>query len=113
MTMFMAMFVLDDPELLTQVLSAWDHAGIRGATISDSTGMNRMRRRFVPMRFVSPVEDGEESHLTLIAVVKDEEEVQACLRAAESVVGDLANANTGMFAAWPLSYAKGYGRPRE
>ncbi len=111
--MFMAMFVLDDPELLTQVLSAWEQAGIRGATIFESTGMNRVRRRFVPMRFMAPVVDNEESHLTLMAVVKDEEEVQSCLRAAESVVGDLADPNTGMFTAWPLSFAKGCGRPRE
>jgi hypothetical protein len=108
--MFMAMFVLDDPDLLYQVLAGWERAGIRGATIFESTGMNRVRRRFVPMRFMSPVVEKEESHLTLMAVVKDEAQVQECVLATESVVGDLSEPNTGVFAAWPLSYTKGFGR---
>jgi len=33
--------------------------------------------------------------------------IEACLQATESVVGELSNPNTGIFAAWPISFAKG------
>ncbi len=105
--MFMSMLVLNDPEQLYQVLSAWEEAGITGATIFESTGMHRIRRRFVPMRFMTPFVDEEENHLTLMAIIRDEEQVQACLQATESVIGDLACENTGVFAAWPIYLAKG------
>lgn len=105
--MFMAMLVLNDPEQLYQVLSAWEKAGITGATIFESTGMHRVRRRFVPMRFMTPFVDAEENHLTLLAIIRDEQQVQACLDATESVTGDLSCENTGVFAAWPIYMAKG------
>jgi hypothetical protein len=105
--MYMAMFVLNDPDRLYEVLDAWEAEGISGITIQESTGLYWARMKFIPMRFVSPVVEREVSHLTLMAIVRDEEQVQACLRGAEAVVGDLSGANTGVFGAWPLSHAKG------
>lgn len=105
--MYMVVFVLNDPDLLHRVLDAWEAAGISGVTIFESTGLHRVKRRFIPMRFVSPIGDGEESHLTLMAIVPDEAQVQACLAGAESVVGDLSQPDTGVFAAWPLAAVKG------
>ncbi|MFZ3150105.1 MAG: hypothetical protein WA116_00260 [Anaerolineaceae bacterium] len=108
--MFMILFVLDDPEKLLEVLDAWEKAGIKGVTIIESTGMHRVRRQFVPMRYVSALFDQEESHLTLLAIVEEETSIQACLDATEAVVGDLDSGNTGIFTAWPLYSVKGLGK---
>lgn len=103
----MLFFVLDDPDLLMPVLDAWEKAGIRGVTIIESTGLQRVKHKFVPMRFAIPFYTDEVGHQTLMAIVEDEGFIQAALEAAESVVGDLTNGRTGVFAAWPLSFTKG------
>lgn len=105
--MFMIFFVLDDPELLMPVLDAWEKAGIGGVTIIESTGMQRVKHKFVPMRFSVPFYTDEVCHQTLMAMVENEALIQAALEASESVVGDLNNGRTGVFAAWPLAYTKG------
>jgi hypothetical protein len=105
--MLMMMLVLDNPDNLYAVLQAWENAGIGGVTILESTGLQRVKRKFIPMRYVDALTSQEESHLTLLAMVPDETRVQVALAAAESVVGDLDDANTGVFAAWPLSLVKG------
>ena len=106
--MFMIMLVLDDPNRLNELLKAWEGAGVRGATIIESTGIQRLRQAHVAMRYVfqtpGPVEEG---HLTLFVIVESEAVVQACLAATESVTGDLDLPNTGVFAAWPLTAVKG------
>ena len=105
--MFNVLFVLDDPNKLQEVLEAWEKAGISGVTILESTGMHRVKRRFFPMRYLPAMYEQEDNHLTLMAVVDDEALIEACLRATEEVIGSLAEPNTGIFAAWPLSLVKG------
>ncbi|MEA4812307.1 MAG: hypothetical protein VB108_07030 [Anaerolineaceae bacterium] len=111
--MYMIFFVLDDPDLLMPVLDAWEKAGIRGATIIESTGLQRIKHKFVPMRFSAPFYTDEVSHQTLMAMVKDENLIQAALEASESVVGDLNQGRTGVFAAWPLSFTKGLNKEKK
>lgn len=111
--MFMVLLVLDNPDQLEAVLQAWDQAGIRGATIIESTGINRHLKRLIPMRYLFQAQGGEEEgHLTLLAIVESQAQVEACLHATESVTGDLDGPNTGVFAAWPLTTVKGL-PPRE
>jgi len=107
--MFMIMAVLDNPDYLDQVLQAWENAGIRGATIVESTGIQRLRHANVPMRFFfqQPQTMVEQGHLTLFVIVEDEKMVQDCLHATESIVTDLDGPNTGVFAAWPLAFVRG------
>ncbi|BAJ63448.1 hypothetical protein [Anaerolinea thermophila] len=108
--MYMVMFVLDDSTLLDDVLDAWYSAGITGATIFESNGIFRQRaKRFnLPVRYALPhVTAKIEANYTLMAIVPDEEAVQACLQASEKVVGDLSQPYTGVFASWPLSFVKG------
>ena len=106
--MFMIMFVLDDPDQLDALLEAWKKAGVRGATIVESTGIHRRQKKFLPMRYVFQTTGNvEESHYTLFAIVESDKVVQACLQATEKLVGDLDNPNTGVFAAWPLAVVKG------
>jgi hypothetical protein len=106
--MFMVFLVLDDPDQLDDVLQAWEKAGIRGATIIESSGIHRQLRRLIPMRYVFPRQGSqEEGHLTLLAIVETQQQVDACLQATESVTGNLDDPHTGVFAAWPLTTVKG------
>ena len=106
--MWMIFFVLDDPDLLEKVLDAWAQAGVRGATIVESTGYHRKRQKFIPMRYIQQYsQDMVEGNCTLYAIVENEATVEACLKATEALVGDLDQPNTGVFASWPLDKVKG------
>ncbi len=106
--MFMVLLVLDNPDQLDAVLQAWEAAGIRGATIIESTGIHRRLKRLIPMRYFFQAQGNEEEgHLTLLAIVESQAQVDACLQATESVTGDLDGPNTGVLAAWPLTTVKG------
>jgi nitrogen regulatory protein PII len=111
--MYMIMLVLDNPNQLDEVLEAWESAGIRGATIVESIGIQRLRKQNVPMRYLfqSTSSLEEEGHLTLFVIVDSEQLVQACLQATEGIVTDLDGPNTGVFAAWPLAVVRGVPRP--
>lgn len=108
--MYMVLLVLDDPDRLEDVLRAWEATGIRGATITESTGIHRLRgaaplgARYAFGRGQGLVEEG---HYTLFSIVPDQDAVERCLHATEEVVGDLDQPNTGILAAWPLAIAKG------
>ncbi|MCU0485529.1 MAG: hypothetical protein MUC85_05400 [Anaerolineales bacterium] len=106
--MYMILLVIDDPHKLDQVLAAWEQTGIKGATIIESTGIQRLRRKSIPMRYLFQTSALiEEGHLTLLVIVENEQMVQACLHATEQIVGDLNTPHTGVFAAWPLTIVRG------
>lgn len=106
--MYMIMFVLDNPDLMDPVLSAWEKAGIRGATIIESTGIQRLRKQSIPMRYLFQTAGAiEEGHITFFVIVETEALVQACLAASEQITGDLDSPHTGVFAAWPLNIVRG------
>lgn len=110
--MHMVMFVIDNPDLLDQVLDAWETIEVSGVTIIESTGINRLAKaRQVGAPFMAGINrmmsSNMEGHYTLFTIVKGQEMVNACIRAAESVVGNLDEPNSGVLAAWPVSYVKG------
>ena len=110
--MHMVMFVLDDPDMLDKVLDAWNEIQVSGVTIVESTGINRRAKaRQVGAPFMAGINrmmgSVMEGHYTLFAIVKGEQMVSSCIAAAESVVGDLNQPNSGVLAAWPLSNVKG------
>jgi hypothetical protein len=115
--MFMIMFVLDDPARLDEVLSAMEEAGIKGSTIFETTGINRRRiQKQIGAPFMAGINrlvgSEEENHYTLFTIVPTEGQLRACVSAIESVVGDLDEPNTGVLAAWPLSFVKGVSEER-
>lgn len=107
--MLMMMLVLDNPDLLDKVIEAWtEKGGVGGITILESSGLNRHRRKRLPMRYVFGNEMvNERGNITLLAIVKDEACVEKCLSVTESITGDLNLPNTGVLTAWPLSLVKG------
>lgn len=110
--MYIVLFVLDDPEMLEDVLDAWDEIGVSGVTIIESTGINRFKRaRQVGSPFMAGINrlmsGDQEMHYTLITIVNSESAVHDCVTAAENIVGNLDGPNTGIIAAWPLDFVKG------
>lgn len=110
--MYMIMFVLDDPNQLDEVLTAWRETGVSGVTFVESSGFHRRLRHLPGARYVLTmpefVERIEQSSYTLFSVVPDREMVQACCHATEEVVGNLDEPNTGVLVAWEVAFAKGF-----
>lgn len=109
--MHMVMFVMNNPDKLDEVLDGWHEAGIKGATIFESTGIYRRRPHLITARYAFGfppfIENAEEGHYTLFTIVEDEEMVARCFDATEEIVGDLRQPHTGVMAAWPLARTKG------
>ncbi len=106
--MYMVLCVIDQTDKLAQVLQTWQRNGIGGVTILESTGLHRLSQLpHVPMRYVFSHQVSERGNVTLFTVVEDEQTIQKCLEITESVIGDFNGPNTGIFIAWPLSFAKG------
>jgi hypothetical protein len=106
--MYMIFFVLDNISMLDRLLEKWNSVGVSGVTVIESTGIHRVLANKFPARYsFSPNTLIEEGHYTLISIVPDKEWVEKCRIAAEEVVGDLDEPNTGIFVAWRLSSAHG------
>jgi len=106
--MYMILFVLNNPDRLEEVLTAWEQAGVSGVTVLPSTGLGRIRQKEglrddVPL--IPALEDfyHHESDInhTLFTLVDSEELVQKVLRATEQVVGDLNQPGNGIMAVLP------------
>lgn len=110
--MYAILFVLDDPDRLDEVLTAWANIGVRGVTIMESTGWHRRRIRqgLLGARFdFASLAGGArlENHMTLFVVVESRDLVEKCLQTVEAIVGDLDKPDTGILAAWPVEIVKG------
>lgn len=107
----MAMFVIDNPDLLDDLLDVWHDLGVTGATIVESSGINRRRvqagRTGAAAGWPRVVERSRSGHFTIFLIVRDAHEAERCLTAAEALTGDLEQQNTGVFALWELAQAKG------
>lgn len=111
--MFMLMMVLDDSARLNDVLQAWMDAGVRGVTILESTGVNRVFQRKDPQPmfagFSQIFGSGRVGHNTLFAVVDDMATAEAAVAATEAIIGALRQPNTGIIFALPVLKAWGMG----
>lgn len=115
--MHMLIMVLDDSTRLNEVLEAWTGAGVRGVTILESTGLNRVFRRKAadPMYagFSQIFGSGRVGHNTLFAVVDDIGVAEAAVSATENVLGDLTQPDTGIIFAVPVTQSWGMPQPIE
>jgi nitrogen regulatory protein PII len=110
--MYALVFVLDDPDRLDEVLTAWADIGVRGVTIIESTGWQRRRiqQSMLGARFdFASLAGGArlENHMTLFVVVENRDIVKKALETVESIVGDLDEPDTGILVAWPVEILKG------
>lgn len=110
--MYMVFMVLDNPDNLGKVLEAFEKGGVSGATIVESTGLHRQKKKRVAMPYLYSAQSIEEmDNLTLFTILPDKKAVEDCLALVESVVGDFNNPDTGIFAAWELGVVKGLRKP--
>lgn len=110
-------FVLDNLEQCTDVLDAWDEAGVSGVTILESTGLDRIRRSrgmrddYPLLPSLRSLLTGQEMHhRTLFSVVDDEAVLERAIAATRRVVGDLAQPHTGLLFVVPVSRVLGLHR---
>jgi len=109
----LVLFVLNDPNLCSDILDAWEAAGIRGVTILESSGLGRVRK--FGMRDDLPLmpslddlfKSDEERHRTLFTVVKSQQQIDAIVEATQSIVGNLEEDHTGLLVVLPVSQVYG------
>ncbi len=113
--MYMLMMVLDDSTRLQEVLQAWRSAGVKGVTIMESTGVNRVLPRTTagPMfaGFSQIFGSGRVGHHTLFAVLEEMEVAEAAVAATEAILGDLTQPHTGIIFALPVVKVWGLPQP--
>lgn len=111
--MYLILFVLDNPDKLEDLLSAWEKAGTGGATVLVSTGMRRLSngaiRDDLPLMpglddFYKRIED---YHRTLFTIVKSDAILQKIIEATQNVVGNLNEPNTGILVVLPTAQVYG------
>jgi nitrogen regulatory protein PII len=110
---FQIVFVLDNADQCRDILDAWENAGIRGVTILESSGLGRVRRAGIrdDLPLMPSLSDlfmnTETQHRTLFTVVKSESQIEAIVKATQSVVGDLEQPDTGFLFVVPVSQVYG------
>lgn len=105
---YLVVFVLDDPDRCQDVLDAWEGAGVKGITILESTGIGRVRQAGIRddlplMPSLSELFKNAETHnRTLFSVVDDLDSAHTLVGAAQNIVGDLEQPDSGLLFIAPL-----------
>ena len=105
---YLVVFVLDSPDLCQDILDAWENTGAKGITILESTGIGRVRQAGIRddlplMPSLSELFKNAETHnRTLFSVVDDLDSAHTLVGAAQNIVGDLEQPNTGLLFIAPL-----------
>src|SRR3972149_5004556 len=100
--------IIDDLSKIWDVVDEWERLGIGGATIYDSSGLNKARQLRDDLPLFPSVrellEGAETHHRTLWSVLEDgvAERVEALVRATEKIVGPLARPHTGILFTIPV-----------
>lgn len=112
----MALMVVDDVTHLPAVLDAWEAAGVRGATVLESTGLARLHERLretLPLMptFRQLLLSSRRHNVTLFSVIDQSVDVEDLVRRTEEIVGALDGPGVGIFLLLPVSYVRGTIRP--
>jgi hypothetical protein len=112
--MFFVLFIMHNPDLLEELVVAWQGAGVQRATVLFSTGMRRLQQK-EGLRDDIPLMPSLENFYeipqtfsrTIFTTVKDESMIDHILSATQRVVGDLSKHETGVFLVLPVLRAYG------
>lgn len=106
--------VIHDPGKVDELLQVWVEAGVPGITLFDSFGLShqlgdRILRDDLPlMPSVRAILRGTESaSRTVFSVVDDGFDLETLVARTESVIGSLAEGETGIMFAIPVSRVVG------
>ncbi|HUE99484.1 MAG TPA: hypothetical protein VMN99_09530 [Anaerolineales bacterium] len=112
--MYFILFIMHNPDLLEELIEAWQGIGVHRATILFSTGMRRLRQKEgfrddIPL--MPSLQDFYEMpqtfSRTIFTTAQDESMIDKILTATQRVVGDLSNHETGVFLVLPVLRAHG------
>lgn len=118
--MYLIIFILHNPDLLEELMHAWDSAGVTGATVLFSTGMERLRqqkgiRDDIPL--IPSLDDfyeaPESMSRTIMTAVKSEAMIDKVVAITQGLVGDLNNPDSGLLLVMPIARAYGLDRSVE
>lgn len=106
-------FVLNKPDKLDDVLTAFIDKGIRGATVLESMGMARLlsnRHDDAEIPFLGSLRtflNPEREKSNVIFTIIQDDQLDGAVEAIESVVGDLGCQDTGVIFSVPVDFTKG------
>ena len=109
--------VLNRTEKLDDLMSAYAHEKICGATIIDSTGMARelygSHHAEEEISFFGSIrkylsDDSRKTSKPILTVLR-EDQIDTIIRITEDVVGDFSAPDTGIMFCLPLDFARGKG----
>lgn len=109
----MLIFVLNNENHLEEILHEFTKSGIKGATIIDSTGMNRVLHNGYPNEvplfgsLKMLMNERRPFNKTIFTVIKDEQ-VEIAVSAIKHVVGDLSKPDVGIVFTIPVSFMEGF-----
>jgi nitrogen regulatory protein PII len=116
MSNYLVVLVLDDPDMCSCILEAWEQIGVTGVTILESSGLGRLRRKAIrdDLPLLPSLRDvfssQEVPHRTLFSVVDNQEKVDKMVDAVQGQIGDLNQPNTGLMFVTPVLQAYGLGK---
>lgn len=112
--MYLIILFLHNPELLEELMEAWDKEGVNGATILFSVGMGKFLekqgfRDDIPLipSLDHFYETSEKLSRTIFATIKEEALIDKIVAATQRIMGDLNEPDTGMLLVVPVLRAYG------
>lgn len=111
--MYLIVLVVDDPYHCKDILVAWEKAGVPGATILESFGLDRALRSGarddIPLlpNLGDIMKGDEQRHRTIFSVVRDQETIDRVIEATKGVIGPLEKDNTGFLFVTPVTAVYG------
>lgn len=115
----LVILVLNDPVKSHDVLDAWWTAGVSGTTLFESRGLSHVvgqaeAREDLPLfpSLRNLLSSREEPHLTLMAAVPDDFDVDRLVSVTEAITGVLDDPETGILLIVPVRRAWGLRRAR-
>ena len=108
--MKLMVFVLNKIDVLNFLLEDFADAGIKGATIINSTGMaktlSRLDNSFIGNSLKSLFEIDSDDNRTILAVIKDDQ-LETVRKVIKDVVGELSKPNAGILFTVPIDFVEG------
>ncbi len=108
--MKLMIFVLNKIDVLDYLLEDLSKAGIKGATIINSTGMgmtlSRLENSFLGGSLRALFDANRDDNRTLLAVIHDDQ-LDVARQVIKDVVGDLSKPNTGILFTVPIDFVEG------
>jgi nitrogen regulatory protein PII len=115
---YLVVLVVNDIDHYSDILDAWEKAGVLGVTVLVSTGLGHIRR--AGLRDDIPLmpslqdlfENEEVHHRTMLSVVDSQELVDKMVAITQRIIGSLEDPHTGFLFVVPVIQAYGLGKHR-